>query len=353
MKRVLFGVLVLFGCESAVVPPRAPASRRARPVVQRPARVEVAAVPAAAEPELAEGSACQLLGEIEGEPTTLAADGDAFYVGSRTFEGARIVRIRRQDYQQKKLVDLAEAPQWLASDGRALYWTSRSGALLSLPTGGGVARTLTAHLRGPSGLALDAAHVFISVVGDGAILRFAKSGGGVTQVATRQDRPRAVFAHGRWLFWGTADHRVHSAERDGSGARQHPGGGCPIHFAAEGGSLFWIAIASCTDAAPPIAGSIVRGELGDPSQNATLVPGLHGPLRVATTFSHLYWTSDVGGELGGVSRLAPEAGPTALAPECFGGTPVDVRADDGAGLLVLTFDRGAAGDRGRLVRLPL
>lgn len=351
MTRVLWGVLVLLGCQSVAVPPPSP-SRRMRPVAQRPIRVETSATTPSVAPARPAEPACQLLGELDGEATALTADGDAFYVGVRTFAGGRIVRIRRHDYDQKKLADLAEAPHWLASDGLALYWIARSGSLLSLPAGGGVVRTLNAHLREPSGLALGEASVLISVIGDGAILRVPKGGGSATPVVSRQDRPRAPFVHGRWLFWGTADHRVHSAERDGTGAREHPGGGCPIHFAAEGGSLFWIAIASCTDAAPPVAGAVLHGALGDPSQSFPLVVGLHGPLRVATTASHLYWTSDVGGELGAVSRAAPAEGPSALAPECFGGVPVDVRAEEGEGLIVLTVDHGAAGDRSRLVRLP-
>ena len=112
-----------------------------------------------------------VVSDNESELEAIALDEDNVYFAN----GAGMVfEVSKSGGPTKTLLsNLGQFPGGLATDATTLY-VAASTRLVSMPLGGGVARTMATGIVGAEGIALDATSVYIADDAGGTILRVAK-----------------------------------------------------------------------------------------------------------------------------------------------------------------------------------
>ena len=105
------------------------------------------------------------------KPTRIALDDDNVYFGNG--EGTVFVVSKKGGPTNVVLSNLGQFPAGLATDATTLY-IAASTKVVSIPLGGGTARTLAIGIAGAEAIALDATSVFITDDVGNAFVRIAK-----------------------------------------------------------------------------------------------------------------------------------------------------------------------------------
>jgi hypothetical protein len=109
------------------------------------------------------------------------------------------------------LITLAEtsSPVDIALDGASAYFTScppdgRSGAVLSVPLGGGLPTGVATGPGCPVSLALGDTSLYVAGLGGaGDVAKVSRSGGGLTKLASSADAPTGVTVDDANVYWAT------------------------------------------------------------------------------------------------------------------------------------------------------
>ena len=91
----------------------------------------------------------------------------------------------------------------LAQDSSTLYFTNADGALRAVPKIGGVTRTIAAGLGSPLGVAVDANYAYVADAGKNKILKITLSDGTLTDLVANLSTPQAVTIDAANVYFTT------------------------------------------------------------------------------------------------------------------------------------------------------
>jgi hypothetical protein len=180
---------------------------------------------------------------------------------------------------------------------------------------------LKGALSNPVGLTTDATNVYVTTLGDGAVLRIPKDGSTASTIVTGHEKARGVTIGGNELFWSSADFAGDGGDGSWGGVWGCTLPACTnVHFVTEGdyasnvryanGSLFF---------AEGNNSAIVRVQ-PDGSNRVALTTAT-GPFSVAVDATHVYYQANIpnlervpvdGGAEESVGPLLPASGSLGL-----------------------------------------
>jgi hypothetical protein len=205
----------------------------------------------------------------------------------------------------------ASLPTGVAVDAAHVYWINDLDKSIGRANldGTGVNQRFITGVTGDS-LAVDAGHIYwtdlasvLNVVG--TIGRANLDGTGVAQnfIITSADNPSGVAVDGTHVYWThPSGHTIGRANLDGTGVNQNfldvGLGGQPFGIAVDAAHIYW------TDL---LAQAIGRANLDGTALNPNFIEGARFPLAVVVDSAHIYWTdfnipTSVDGADGAVGR---------------------------------------------------
>jgi hypothetical protein len=163
------------------------------------------------------------------------------------------------------------SPWALATDGTALYWTTRqNGAVKKRDLSGGAVITLASAQPRTQKLALTATHAYWANYDDGTIRRVPLGGGSVETVATGGVQPSAVDITSAGIYWanmGNGEVRLSPlTPGTGAGTLLSTGSAQPVRVQATQGYVFWTTLAGNEVLRAPLTGgqptALASGQAG-------------------------------------------------------------------------------------------
>jgi hypothetical protein len=183
----------------------------------------------------------------------------------------------------------------IAAGVSSVFWPALSGSVVAVAGEGGAPTTIVSSLKNPTGIALDAKFVYVSVGGTGASdglvekIPYGYSSGKLTPgkppvpLATGLIKPSAIavdFTHVYWIGPGV----IMSAPLDGSAAATPTtlaSGGSPFALAIDASNVYWTDTSAGTVASVPLAGGTAT----------ILATGQDTPVGIAVDAANVYWTT--------------------------------------------------------------
>jgi hypothetical protein len=151
-----------------------------------------------------------------GHPVGIALD-DGFVYWADDVEGT-IGRVAKGG-GTSELVATTSAGAWeVAADDTRVYWSvsTQAGFVASAPKGGGDPTMLVTNLDHPSGVAVDAENLYVTVQGlpsAGSVLKLPRSGGAPVVVAESQQGPSNLAVDDTCVYWANEDGTIMRAPK--------------------------------------------------------------------------------------------------------------------------------------------